>query len=358
MAKKGISKTTLKTTRRSEKPLTKPGPKPKKKPKNVVAEIVTENSLPAVVEDSLEASDQDLEKLIKVAGVPTQLPALVPSKGLTSTDPLVMYLNEIRKYPVLTREEELQLAQKFVETKDPEIGQTLVKSNLRFVVKIAAEYSRFGARMIDLVQEGNVGLMHAVREFNPYKGNRLITYAVWWIRGYIQEYLMRQYSLVRIGTTQNQRKLFYQLQKQKDALDAMGEGPNLALLSQRLGIPEDEITSMAQRLSGRDISLDRPVDDDSSKTFQDFQKDNKDDVPVDVRLANEEQLSILRDKIEEIRPELSEREKIILDERILNDEPLTLQEIGKKHGITREAVRQMEARLMKKIKSRMLGEEN
>ncbi len=358
MAKKGISKTTLKTTRRTEKPLTKPGTKSKKKPKNVVAEIVTENSLPAVVEDSLEASDQDLEKLIKVAGVPTQLPALVPSKGLTSTDPLVMYLNEIRKYPVLTREEELQLAQKFVETKDPEIGQTLVKSNLRFVVKIAAEYSRFGARMIDLVQEGNVGLMHAVREFNPYKGNRLITYAVWWIRGYIQEYLMRQYSLVRIGTTQNQRKLFYQLQKQKDALDAMGEGPNLSLLSQRLGIPEDEITSMAQRLSGRDISLDRPVDDDSSKTFQDFQKDNKEDVPVDVRLANEEQLSILRDKIEEIRPELSEREKIILDERILNDEPLTLQEIGEKHGITREAVRQMEARLMKKIKSRMLGEEN
>ena len=358
MAKKGISKTTLKTTRRTEKPLTKPGTKSKKKPKNVVAEIVTENSLPAVVEDSLEASDQDLEKLIKVAGVPTQLPALVPSKGLTSTDPLVMYLNEIRKYPVLTREEELQLAQKFVETKDPEIGQTLVKSNLRFVVKIAAEYSRFGARMIDLVQEGNVGLMHAVREFNPYKGNRLITYAVWWIRGYIQEYLMRQYSLVRIGTTQNQRKLFYQLQKQKDALDAMGEGPNLSLLSQRLGIPEDEITSMAQRLSGRDISLDRPVDDDSSKTFQDFQKDNKEDVPVDVRLANEEQLSILRDKIDEIRPELSEREKIILDERILNDEPLTLQEIGEKHGITREAVRQMEARLMKKIKSRMLGEEN
>ena len=311
--------------------------------KSVVAELVDEDEIRGDTDLSLErllpaAPEKNLKK-----NKANQLPALPTSKEITSTDPLTMYLNEIRKYPVLSREEELKLAQKFVETKDPNIGQTLVKSNLRFVVKIAAEYSRFGARMIDLVQEGNIGLMHAVREFNPYKGTRLITYAVWWIRGYIQEYLMRQYSLVRIGTTQNQRKLFYQLQKQKEALDAMGEGPNLALLSQRLGIPEDEITSMAQRLSGRDVSLDRPVDDESGNTFQDFQKDNKDEIPVDVRLANEEQLSILRDKIEEIRPELSEREKIILDERILNDEPLTLQEIGEKHGITREAVRQMEA---------------
>ena len=358
MAKKVLSKKNLTTKDLLKKSPSKSAADSKKKPRNVFAEIVTEKMVPAVTNEISEATDQDLEKLIKVAAEPTKLPALLPSKGLTSTDPLVMYLHEIRKYPVLSREEELQLAQKFIQTKDPEIGQTLVKSNLRFVVKIAAEYSRFGARMIDLVQEGNVGLMHAVREFNPYKGTRLITYAVWWIRGYIQEYLMRQYSLVRIGTTQNQRKLFYQLQKQKDALDAMGEGPNLALLSQRLGIPEDEITSMAQRLSGRDVSLDRPVDDDSSNSFHDFQKGNKDDVPVDVRLANEEQLSILRDKIEEIRPELSEREKIILDERILNDEPLTLQEIGEKHGITREAVRQMEARLMKKIKSRMLGDDN
>ena len=358
MAKKSVPKKTQSTKDRLKKTPLKSAAELKKKPKTVVAEIVTEKNVAAASVEHLNATDQELEKLIKVAAEPNKLPALVSSKGLTSTDPLVMYLHEIRKYPLLSREEELQLAQKFVETKDPDIGQTLVKSNLRFVVKIAAEYSRFGARMIDLVQEGNVGLMHAVREFNPYKGTRLITYAVWWIRGYIQEYLMRQYSLVRIGTTQNQRKLFYQLQKQKDALDAMGEGPNLALLSQRLGIPEDEITSMAQRLSGRDVSLDRPVDDDSSNSFHDFQKDNKDDVPVDVRLANEEQLSILRDKIEEIRPELSEREKIILDERILNDEPLTLQEIGEKHGITREAVRQMEARLMKKIKSRMLGQDN
>jgi RNA polymerase sigma-32 factor len=195
--------------------------------------------------------------------------------------------------------------------------------------------------------------MHAVREFNPYKGARLITYAVWWIRGYIQEYLMRQYSMVRIGTTQNQRKLFYQLQKEKEALDAMGVQPTTALISSRLGIPEDEVRDMAMRMSGRDVSLDRPVDDDSGTSLGDLQKSNTSDESLDDTLAREEQLEILKKKIEEIRPELSEREKIILDERILNDDPLTLQEIGEKHGITREAVRQMEARLMKKIKSKM-----
>lgn len=274
------------------------------------------------------------------------------SKALTSADPLVMYLNEIRRYKVLTREEEMALAKKYFESKDPEAAQALVKANLRFVVKIAAEYSKFGSKMIDLIQEGNVGLMHAVREFNPYKGARLITYAVWWIRGYIQEFLMRQYSMVRIGTTQNQRRLFYQLQKEKEALDAMGIEPNAALISSRLGIPEDEVRDMTLRMSGRDISLDRPVDDDSGTSLGDMQS-NQMDQPLDEQLAHNEQLEILKQKIEEIRSELSEREKIILDERILNDDPLTLQEIGEKHGITREAVRQMEARLMKKIKAKM-----
>ncbi|RYZ64582.1 MAG: sigma-70 family RNA polymerase sigma factor, partial [Proteobacteria bacterium] len=194
--------------------------------------------------------------------------------------------------------------------------------------------------------------MHAVRDYNPYKGARLITYAVWWIRGYIQEYLMRQYSMVRIGTTQNQRKLFYQLQKQKEALDALGNESSLAQISSRLDIPLDEVEQMAQRMSGRDVSLDRPLDDDSGSSMMDFQKNNA-DIGLDEQIARDEQLAILREKIDEIRHELSERELIILDERILNDEPLTLQEIGEKHGITREAVRQMEVRVMKKIRAKM-----
>lgn len=358
MAKKTTSKT-AKTP--AKKPVTKK-PAAKKAsggtaPKAVVAEIV-EDTHPEELNPTVEAdkayslpSDE-----VEVDESPVEdskaLAISNTSKSIASTDPLAMYLNEIRRYKVLTREEEMALAKKYFESKDAAAAEALVKSNLRFVVKVAADYSKFGAKMIDLIQEGNVGLMHAVREFNPYKGARLITYAVWWIRGYIQEYLMRQYSMVRIGTTQNQRKLFYQLQKEKDALDAMGIEPNAALISSRLGIPEDEVRDMAMRMSGRDVSLDRPVDDEGTTSLGDLQK-SRDDEPLDENLARLEQLEILREKIEEIRPELSERELIILDERILNDDPLTLQEIGEKHGITREAVRQMEARVLKKIKAKM-----
>lgn len=349
MAKKKASrKASPSATKAKAKPKAKTKVTKKTEVKSVVAEIVDED---ATSDENFQPSIPDIEpndEIIEPKG--SLLPA--NAKSLTSSDPLAIYLNEIRHYKVLSREEEMSLAKKYFETKNPEAAQDLVKSNLRFVVKVAAEYSKFGAKMIDLIQEGNVGLMHAVREFNPYKGARLITYAVWWIRGYIQEYLMRQYSMVRIGTTQNQRKLFYQLQKEKNALDAMGVVPDMALLSSRLGIPEEEIRDMSQRMSGRDISLDKPIDDESGVSLGDLQRDRQ-DLSLDERLEREEQLEILKSKIAEIRPELSEREKIILDERILNDEPLTLQEIGEKHGITREAVRQMEVRVMKKIKAKM-----
>jgi RNA polymerase sigma-32 factor len=273
------------------------------------------------------------------------------SRSLTTTDPVTQYMNEVRKYPLLTREQEAELAKHYFETKDPIAAQRLVTSNLRFVVKIAAEYSKFGARLIDLIQEGNMGLMHAVREFNPMKGARLITYAVWWIRGYIQEYLMKQYSLVKIGTTHNQKKLFYQLQREKESLDALGENPDIEAIAERLGIPADEVLSMSQRLKGRDLSLSQPLDDDSKTSMLDFQK--VESMDLDDRLAHEEEIQILREKIDEIRPLLNEREKILLEERLLNDEPLTLQEIGEKYGITREAVRQAEVRLMNKIREKM-----
>lgn len=366
-------KTALKTSSPSKKKTAKkavaakvpPPTRLKEKPgsKTVIAEIVDHGTPPDQHLESAEADraytvPADLPDVTVEVEEPDDQKSLVPTgeKGLTTTDPLAIYLSEIRRYRVLSREEEQSLAKRYFESKDPDAAQALVKANLRFVVKVAAEYSKFGAKMIDLIQEGNVGLMHAVREFNPYKGARLITYAVWWIRGYIQEYLMRQYSMVRIGTTQNQRKLFYQLQKEKEALDAMGIEPNAALISSRLGIPEDEVRDMTQRMSGRDLSLDKPIDDESGVSLGDLQRDQQ-ELGLDERLAREEELEILRKKIEEIRPELSEREKIILDERILNDEPLTLQEIGEKYGITREAVRQMEARLMKKIRSKMDGAE-
>lgn len=335
-----------------KKPATKASPKkagknPAEKVRKVSAEIVHDDEPVRGPEDDELTSD---EENLHESNLPALAPAEKSATGLpATTDPVALYLSEIRKYPLLSREEELSLAKKYYETKDPTIAQRLVTSNLRFVVKIAAEYSKFGARMIDLVQEGNMGLMHAVKDFNPYKGVRLITYAVWWIRGYIQEYLMKQYSMVRIGTTQNQKKLFYQLQKEKEALDALAENPEqLKLLSSRLGIPEDEVKMMAQRMSGRDVSLNQTVGDEGSTTLLDYQKGHQ--APPDQELSRQEELSHLTEAIEALRPTLSDREKIILEERILNDEPLTLQEIGEKHGITREAVRQMEARVMKKIK--------
>lgn len=286
---------------------------------------------------------------------------ITPHSGKASVpvtkDPLTMYLHEIRKYPLLTKEQELELAKKYYETRDPALAQTLVKSNLRFVVKVAAEYAKFSSKLIDVIQEGNVGLMHAVKEFNPYKGNRLITYAVWWIRGYIQEYLMRQFSMVRIGTTANQRKLFYQLQRQKQELEKMSSPENIKQLSHRLGIPEDEITEMAKRLGSRDVSLDKPQshDDESATPLSTLLKKEDGSLPLDEQMALDEQLSLLMNAIGKLRESLTEKEMILLEERILSDEPLTLQEIGDKYKISREAVRQTEARLMKKIKDSMLG---
>lgn len=273
------------------------------------------------------------------------------TKSLAVSDPVALYLQEIRKYPLLTREQELELANRYFETKDPAAAQALVTANLRFVVKVAADYSKFGARMIDLIQEGNMGLMHAVRDFNPHKGVRLITYAVWWIRGYIQEYLLKQYSMVKIATTLNQKKLFYRLQKEKEALDKMGIAPDMALIGTRMGIPTEEVEAMNQRLSGRDVSLNAPLDDSAGAQLIDVQKSSGEG--IDDELGRNEELAVLKAQLEELRPELSDREKIILEERLLADEPLTLQEIGEKYGITREAVRQMEARLMKKIKDRV-----
>jgi RNA polymerase sigma-32 factor len=266
-------------------------------------------------------------------------------------DAMSSYLANVNKYPLLTREQEQQIAERYFKNHDPKDAEILVTSNLRFVVKVAAEYSKFGNRLIDIIQEGNVGLMHAVKEFNPYKGVRLISYAVWWIRGYIQEYLMRQHSMVRIGTTQNQRKLFYHLKKEKDQLDLLGQEPTVKLLSTKLGIPEDEIRIMEERMSGRDISLDAPVSDEGSSVRLDFEA--SDEESVEDQLARQENIHILEEKINKLRPQLNEKELYILEKRLLADPPVTLQDIGTEWGVTREAVRQMEARVMKKIKDEM-----
>ena len=278
--------------------------------------------------------------------------AVPQEPGLVVTDPLTRYLNEIRRYPLLTKEQEQELAIRYREKGDREAAQALVTANLRFVVKVAAEYSKFGAKLIDLIQEGNVGLMHAVREFNPYKGVRLITYAVWWIRGQIQEYLMRHYSMVRIGTTAQQRKLFYELQKERDKLERMGFEAGIAQISGRLGISADEIKEVGKRVLNRDVSLSAPLTSDDGSTLIDLQADHSETL-ADEALSNKEQIDLLKQNIESIKPDLNEREIYLLENRLLSDDPITLQEIGDKYKITREAARQMETRLMLKIRKAM-----
>ncbi len=317
------------------------------------AEIVSHAGM-ASVEDPVSDEVQVEIPESDHGGFDLPVPALptTDEKGLASADPVTRYMAEIGRYPLLTKEQEREIAIRYRETGDTKAAEALVTSNLRFVVKVAAEYAKFGARLIDLIQEGNVGLMHAVKEFNPYKGNRLITYAVWWIRGYIQEYLMRQYSMVRIGTTATQRKLFYQLQREREKLEREGLQQGIAQLSGRLGISPEEVNEMHARISGRDVSLDTPVGEDGSTTIGDFQTEALND-EMEENLARREQLAILSDKINELRPKLNEKELFLLDSRILSDEPLTLQEIGDKYGTTREAVRQMEVRVLEKLKKLM-----
>ena len=284
----------------------------------------------------------------------SKLPA-VSSNSLSKRDPLQTYLDEIKKYPLLTREQERELAIRYYEENNPEDAQKLVTSNLRFVVKVATEYSKFGAKLIDLIQEGNMGLMKAIKEFNPYKDVKLITYAVWWIRGYIQDYLMRQHSMVRIGTTNSQKKLFYNLRKEKDKLIQEGEEPSVKLLSSRLGVSEKDVKLMERRLGANDLSLDQPMGNDESTSLIDLQKDSYEEV-LDESLMLKENIERLSETLNTLEDDLSDREKVILQERILSDEPKKLSDFGKDWGVSREAARQTEARLIKKIKNAFLDD--
>jgi RNA polymerase sigma-32 factor len=347
--KKGLKKTTVAA---KKKPLSEPKAlKKTSSPKKTL--LVTSSVTPELLSASPSSAKKNDAVRVQAEIVDNSLATRGSTELTPLADGLSAYLANVNKYPLLTREQEQIIAKRYFEEKNPKDAEILVTSNLRFVVKVAAEYSKFGNRLLDVIQEGNVGLMHAVKEFNPYKGVRLITYAVWWIRGYIQEYLMRQHSMVRIGTTQNQRKLFYHLQKEKNLLDLYGQEPTVKLLAAKLGVPENDVRMMEERLSGGDISLDIPVSADNNTPRIQVESDS-DSLSVDDELARKESLHMLDDKIQMLRPQLSEKEVLLLEQRLLADEPVTLQDIGEKWGVTREAVRQMESRLIKKIKDEVL----
>lgn len=280
---------------------------------------------------------------------------ILPSKhdvfeGTEPVDPLYLYLQEIRKYPLLTRAEEIELAKRYKEKGDIQAAYKLVTSNLRLVVKIAMEFQKYWMQnLMDLIQEGNIGLMQAVKKFDPYRGYKFSYYASFWIKAYIIKFIMDNWNLVKIGTTQAQRKLFFNLRKEKERLEKRGIEATPQLLSERLHVRESDVIEMDQRLSGAEMSLDSPVSSDSEDTHLMFLPDKE--PAIDDQMADSQAREILREKLAQFRKHLKDKEAIIFDERLMAEEPLTLQEIGDKFGISRERVRQIEQRLKKKLKA-------
>ncbi|MCD4763981.1 MAG: RNA polymerase factor sigma-32 [Desulfobacterales bacterium] len=269
--------------------------------------------------------------------------------ALVKFDPLQKYLQEISRYKLLTREEERELAIRVREHGDKEAAYILATSNLRLVVKIALEFQRIWMQnLLDLIQEGNIGLMQAVRKFDPYKNVKFSYYSSFWIKAYILKFIMDNWRLVKIGTTQGQRKLFFKLKKEKQRLIDEGFDPKPKLLSQTLGVSEREIVDMEQRLNGWDVSLDAPLKDDSDTERIEFL--NTEDESTEEKVAKKEIEELLHNKIEMFKKKMNKRELEIFNVRIFSDDPATLQEIGDRYGISRERVRQIEKSLIKKLR--------
>jgi len=267
-------------------------------------------------------------------------------------DSLESYLIKINQIPLLTRKEEFQLAVRYRKHNDIEAAHKLVTSNLRFVVKVALEYRTYGVKLADLIQEGNIGLMMAIKKFNPYKGYRFISYAVWWIRAYIQNYIIKTWSLVKIGTTQAQKKLFYKIGKVKKALESDQENEKqYELLAKDLHVPKADIVEMEQRMSSRDLSLDSTFGENHELTHLDLLRDDR--LNQEELFAQEEERRIQQEKVQTAMKRLSEKEMYVIKNRIMGDEPLTLQEIGDHLKLSRERVRQIESEALKKLKKEM-----
>ena len=277
-----------------------------------------------------------------VAGSGTKGGALVPF------DPLGRYLAEIRRFPLLTREEEIEIAKRYTKHHDPADAYRLVTANLRLVVKIAREFSHASRNLLDLIQEGNVGLMEAVRNFDPYRGIRFPSYAVWWVRAYIYRFLINNWRLVKIGTTQAQRKLFFNLRKETERLEAEGFTAQPLLLAQRMGVKESEVREMQERMAHNEVSLDQPVHEDDAVQLLDVIPDSG-DTPEEAA-AHDEWRNFAREKVEQFASTLKDKELEIFRSRLLSEDPPTLQEVGSRFGISRERVRQIEARLKKRLK--------
>ncbi len=265
-----------------------------------------------------------------------------------ATGTLDLYIAEINRFPLLTPEEEFALAMRLKKDNDLDAAEKLIVSNLRFVVKIAHEYRSYGLKLTDLIQEGNIGLIHAVKKFDPEKGYRLISYAVWWIRAYIQNYLIKSWSIVKIGTTQAQRKLFFKLGQAKKQLETISKrNPEFAEIAESLGVKDTEVAEMDLRMGARDLALNELVSEDGDTSHMDFLTYEGDD--QETALIKHEERSLVKRDIAGALAKLTERESFIIRHRVMADDPLTLQEIGDRYNITRERARQIEKQALKKV---------
>lgn len=277
------------------------------------------------------------------------VPAAVEPAEIAPRDALSRYMAQLRDYAPIPREEEHALALRWVEHGDAGAARRLVLANLRLVVKIAMEYRRSWTNVLDLIQEGNLGLMQAVQRFDPYQGVKLSSYAAYWIRAYILKYLLDNIRLVRLGTTRAQRKLFFRLNKEKRELERLGIEVEPRLIAERLDVAESDVIDMEQRLGSSDLSFDAPVgDEEGSATFGDFLAAAGDS--AEEAVADEELRRVFLEKVQEFAATLDERDRRIVEERILAEEPKTLQEMGDAFGITRERVRQLEARVVSRLR--------
>ncbi len=294
-------------------------------------------------EAAAAGSDGDLQK-------PEQEPVekAESSTALAPTTTLQRYLAEVRRYPFLSKEEELRLFHEYQTQGNRDAAIKLLLANLRVSVAIASEYLHTGADQMDLIQEGNVGLLQAIRKFDPTKNVRFYAYAAWWARAYILRYLLNTFRLVKVGTTQEQRRLFYNLRKEKAKLERQGFAPDAKLLADRLHVRERDVIEMDQRLGSWELSLDQPLGEDSEGTLLDLLPSQAQ--PVDEQLADAELQTVFRKKLAEFIKTLEERDEDILRNRILSETPLTLDDLGTKYGITKERTRQLEARIIKRLR--------
>ena len=315
----------------------------------------------AEADEESEAEPADVEPAVdQLQGVSPEIEIKArPAQrsGLARQDPLSSYMAEVTKHPLLTREEEIALARRLRDTGDVKAAYKLVASNLRLVVKLAHEYHRNPLALLDLVQEGNIGLMQAVKKFDPERGVKLSSYAAWWIRAYILRYIMDNWKMVKLGTTEAQRKLFFKLRQEQERMLKLGVEVTTKLLAERLNVTEQDVVEMDQRLGNDEVSLDAPVpgsEDDRTTRGDRLLPSNA--VGADEALGNKELRELFRTKLAKFSEQLNEKDRYIFEKRLTSDEPMTLQDIGSNYGVSRERARQLEAALMDRMRKYMREE--